>query len=259
MILNNQLVNKNLMLYKKPITLLSSKNNYNEIKIRNMQATCHVLKKIRVNNTMICTNNPGTFIQNRGYVSAHAGKLILPKKNIPQATKAPEKFTASCDNIAPIKSDMKGHSVGVLAVCKEPNCKNTNCAEGSIETNPCKVSGETHQEPLFISNALENAGIVAEMNGALTHKIPKGCEGTLLNDFDMEGIKANQYIMREVGVIPLKKEQFAENPNKTAYLQQTEITGHMIQNASPNSVMNLNNKQPSTLLAKNNTPLDENL
>jgi hypothetical protein len=39
MILNNQLVNKNLMLYKKPTTLLTSKNNYNEIIKRTMMYT----------------------------------------------------------------------------------------------------------------------------------------------------------------------------------------------------------------------------
>lgn len=239
-------------------TLLIKKIIYNKIIVRKMQAHCQMLKRFTVSSI----THGKLSIQNRTYASAHAGRLKLPKKTPLKndiETNSIEKITASCDNTVAIKSDFEGHFIGVLAVCKNTKCKDTNCAEGIQETNPCKISGEEHQEPLFVNNTLINAGVVVEINGALTHKIPEGCEGTFLKNVDINGNNKNQYIMRETGVIPLKKEHFHENTEKTVYVQQNEVTGHMVQNASPNSVMNLSNKKPSTLLAKIDTPLDETL
>lgn len=186
----------------------------------------------------------------RTFASAHGGRITLPKKNIP-------KVTASSDDTEAVNSEMNYHSVAVLAVCKSSGCKHTNCAEGNTETNPCKVSGEAHQGPLF-TQELNDAGIVVEINGALTHKIPTGCEGTFLSHTDINGSDKDQHVMHEKGVIPVEKPHFEENEKKTEYLQQNKITNALIKNASKDSVVNSNNKEPSTFLSKNNTPLDEN-
>lgn len=58
--------------------------------------------------------------------------------------------------------------------------------------------------------------------------------------------------------LPVNKKEFKESKKQPLYLQQTNITDHMIQNAPTNFIINLYNKQPSTLLAKNDNPKDDN-
>lgn len=206
--------------------------------------------------------NPRIYPQanTRGFALAHAGRLNLKtiKKN-QLCTKQP---TASCDDFAPIVSDVKNiHDVVVIAVCKKLNCKHTNCSDPLNENkNPCNVSPTVHQQPIKdVADIFNKNNIVIEFTGALTHKPPHGATSTLLKDIDIDisNNKQDQHVVHEKGVIPLNPIDFKESIEKTLYVQENITTGRIITNASPMSVINLNDKTPTTLLSKVNTPLDE--
>jgi hypothetical protein len=194
----------------------------------------------------------------RSYAAAHGGALKTPQNpTIPKIKTG--QATASTDSAEPISSDTTGkHKIGILSVCKEKLCKSTNCAEGTEQTNPCKVSGEMHQQPIAESILPKN--IVHELNGAITHKIPKGSEGSYLSPHDFNGKPEPQYIMKEKGVVPvpINPPDFKESETVTLYLQGDNIiTKRMADNAPYDSVLNLHNKEISIHTSQVNTPLDD--
>lgn len=192
----------------------------------------------------------------RSYAAAHGGALKTPQNpTIPKIKTG--QATASTDSAEPISSDTTGkHKIGILSVCKEKLCKSTNCAEGTEQTNPCKVSGEMHQKPIAESILPKN--IVHELNGAITHKIPQGSEGSYLSPHDFNGKPEPQYIMKEKGVVPINPADFKESETVTLYLQGDNIiTKRMADNAPNDSVLNLHNKEISIQTSQVNTPLDD--
>lgn len=195
------------------------------------------------------------FISKRSYAAAHGGTLKIPQNPTIPKIKTGQP-TASSDSTEPISSDTTGkHKVGVLSVCNKRECKTTNCAEGTEETNPCKVSGEMHQQPIAENILPKN--IVHELNGAITHKIPKGSEGSYLSPDDFNGKPEPQYIMKEKGVVPINPQDFKESEKLTLYLQGDSITKRMADNAANDSVLNLYNKEISIHTSQVNTPLDD--
>lgn len=237
---------------KKLITFKSvgviNKLKYNHIIKRTMMTTVLSLAA-----KQSAARTLGVSMQQRSYASAHGGKFTVISKQNTQGN-----LTASNDNVTAIASDTTGvHSVGVITSCSNAECKNNNCATGSSETNPCGVSGEFHQKTIFEMKNAEQYGIVHELNGNLTHKIPKNASGVILDTKDINGTNTSQYILHEPGVIPVDPTTFKESEKITMYLQQDKITHAMIENASKDSILNINNKEPSTLLKKSQVNPDE--
>lgn len=53
--------------------------------------------------------------------------------------------------------------------------------------------------------------LVAELGGALTHKIPFDKKGVLLDSHDAHGKAQPQYIIKEETVVPIDMDNFKEN------------------------------------------------
>ena len=127
MILNNQLVNKNLMLYKKPTTLLTSKKNYNQIFKRTMLS--RIAKAAKTSTEIIA---PAVTHESRStyatYIVTEPSEYNI-KKNDPQECH-PSLEQTSCDS---------------------PDCNKKNCAQDTSscdhDTKTTNIVGHLTQSP----------------------------------------------------------------------------------------------------------------
>ena len=181
-----------------------------------------------------------------GKLSNSAVNPMLPSRTYKissgRITKPQQKTMPSTINDKPetVQSDVTGyHKVGVVQVCKDqPQCHNRKC--DSIHEAVCP-----HKKG--------DPKLIAELAGALTHKVPADKEGVLLDSHDAKGDPKPQYMVKEKTAVPMNIEAFKEHEKITEYVQQSNISEIIAANMAPNSILNLKN----TSLV--DTPLDENL
>jgi len=204
----------------------------------------------RVNPTVALRPNEVT-IHSRTMTSVHVGNYKKPH-NI-------SKVCASHDKPTPINSDIHGgHKIAAVVSCSSAECKDYNCAVTSEEINPCKIPPEIHQGPMkeFVP---QREDLVIEAAGALTHKIPSNKPGvpSCTEDFHHNKTNGPQLLVTETGVIPIDPSQFKENQETTRYIQDSSITEIVINNLSPESVLQVKDPRPTTLNYKVDVPLDD--
>ena len=244
-------LSSNKILTKRVILNVIKRNMFSRAGMLAKNVMQHASGIQKVNTNSVLYNVPSN---NRGMASVHGGTFKKPA-NVP-------KVSASADNLPVIISDVTGaHKVAVVASCNNIKCKHVNCSSKEFQPNPCEIPTEDHQKSLKELVATHTK-IVCEFGGAMTHKLPQGFSGVALSEVDANNNLQKQYIVKEEGVVPVDVNNFKENMNTTAYLQQDLITAKVIDNLSRDSVLNVKDQSCSTILlnnikAKNDGSLDE--